>query len=47
MVLSNPMTYFAHRRKAIGGMANFKIAKDTLNSIGLDCPIWLVGIMEV
>jgi hypothetical protein len=44
IVLSNPMAYFAHRRYAIGGMANFKIAKDTLNSIGLDCPIWLVGI---
>lgn len=28
-------------------MANFKIAKDTLNSIGLDCPIWLVGIIEL
>ena len=27
-------------------MANFKIAKDTLNSIGLDCPIWLEGIIE-
>ena len=44
IVLSNPIVYFAHRRNAIGGMANFKIAKDTLNSIGLDCPIWLVGI---
>ena len=46
IVLSNPMAYFAHRRNAIGGMANFKIAKDTLNSIGLNCPIWLVGIVE-
>ena len=46
IVLSHPVAYFAHRINAIGGMANFKIAKDTLNSIGLDCPIWLVGIVE-
>jgi hypothetical protein len=46
IVLSNPNLYFAHRRHAIGGMASFAIAKDTLNTIGLDCPIWLVGIEE-
>jgi hypothetical protein len=46
IVLSNPNSYFAHRRQAIGGMASFAIAKDTLNTIGLDCPIWLIGIME-
>jgi hypothetical protein len=46
VVLSNPNKYFAHRRNAIGGMASFNIAKDTLNTIGLDCPIWLVGIRE-
>jgi hypothetical protein len=46
IVISNPTAYFAHRRNAIGGMANFRIAKDTLNSIGLNCPIWLVGITE-
>lgn len=44
IVLSNPNSYFAHRRHAIGGMASFAIAKDTLNTIGLDCPIWLVGM---
>ena len=44
IVLSNPNSYFAYRRHAIWGMASFSIAKDTLNSIGLDCPIWLVGI---
>lgn len=47
IVLSDPYQYFAHRRNAIGGMANFKIAKDTLTTIGLDCPIWLVGIREM
>ena len=46
IVLSDPNSYFAHRRHAIGGMASFAIAKDTLNTIGLDCPIWLVGIGE-
>ena len=46
IVLSNPNSYFAHRKHAIGGMASFDIAKNTLNTIGLDCPIWLVGIME-
>ena len=44
IVLCDPMSYFAHRRNAIGGMASFKVAKDTLTTIGLDCPIWLVGI---
>ena len=44
IVLSDPMSYFAHRKSAIGGMASFNVAKNTLNVIGLDCPIWLVGI---
>jgi hypothetical protein len=44
IVLSDPYKYFAHRKNAIGGMANFSIAKSTLTSIGLDCPIWLIGI---
>ena len=46
IVLSNPSAYFAHRKNAIGGMANFEIAKSTLNTIGLNCPIWLIGIIE-
>lgn len=46
VVLVNPPAYFAHRRNAIGGMANFDIAKNTLATIGLECPIWLVGIGE-
>jgi hypothetical protein len=46
IVLSNPNSYFAHRRNAIGGMASFDIAKNTLNTIGLDCPIWLIGIND-
>ena len=44
IVPSDPMSYFAHRKSSIGGMASFHVAKDTLNVIGLDCPIWLVGI---
>jgi hypothetical protein len=46
IVLSNPPEYFAHRKNAISGMASFDIAKNTLTTIGLDCPIWLVGIDE-
>jgi hypothetical protein len=46
VVLSDPMAYFTHRKNAIGGMANFKIAKDILTTIGLDCPIWLIGIIH-
>ena len=45
-VLSDPYNYFSHRRGAIGGMAYFKIAKETLPAIGIDCPIWLIGIKE-
>lgn len=44
IVLSDPPSYFAHRKHAIGGMASFDIAKNTLTTIGLDCPIWLIGI---
>lgn len=46
IVLSNPYSYFAHRKNAIGGMASFEIAKNTLTTIGLDCPIWLIGVGE-
>ena len=45
IVLSHPSSYFAHRKNAIGGMASFDIAKNTLTTIGLDCPIWLIGII--
>jgi hypothetical protein len=44
IVLSNPTSYFAHRKNAMGGMAFFDIAKNTLTIIGLDCPIWMIGI---
>ena len=43
IVITNPPAYFAHRRNAVSGMASFDIAKNTLTSIGLDCPIWLIG----
>ena len=46
IVMCEPQNYFAHRKNAIGGMASFNIAKGTLNTIGLDCPIWLIGIYE-
>jgi hypothetical protein len=44
IVLSHPIGYFAHRKNSIGGMASFDVAKETLTTIGLECPIWLVGI---
>ena len=46
IVLTDPPEYFAHRKNAVSGMASFDIAKNTLTSIGLDCPIWLIGIGE-
>ncbi len=46
VVMSEPNKYFSHRKKAMSGMAYFDIAKRTLPAIGLDCPIWLIGIKE-
>lgn len=44
VVMYEPSVYFSHRKSAISGMAYFDIAKRTLPAIGLDCPIWLIGI---
>jgi hypothetical protein len=44
IVLSEPVKYFAHRKNSIGGMASFDVARETLTTIGLECPIWLIGI---
>ncbi len=44
IVIGDPPVFFAHRKKAISGMAYFEIAKTTLAAIGLDCPIWLIGL---
>jgi hypothetical protein len=46
IVLADPSAYFAHRLHAIGGMAYFAIAKETLPAIGLNVPVWLIGIVE-
>lgn len=46
VVMVDPGAYFTHRKNSVSGMARFKTAKDTLNAIGLDCPIWIVGIEE-
>ena len=46
IVLSDPPAYFAERKNAVSGMASLDVAKNTLTSIGLDCPIWLIGIGE-
>jgi hypothetical protein len=46
IVMSEPSKYFSHRKAATSGMAYFEIAEKTLPAIGLDCPIWLLGIRE-
>ncbi len=46
IVMSEPAKYFSHRKSAISGMAYFDIAKNTISAIGLNCPIWLIGIKE-
>lgn len=46
IILSNPNSYFTHRKSSIAGMAYFNIAKNTLLAIGLNCPIWLIGMRE-
>jgi hypothetical protein len=46
VVLIDPPGYFDHRKEGVGDMASFDIAKNTLGQIGLDCPIWLVGVEE-
>ena len=46
IVLSDPNSYFSHRKRAPGGIASFDIAKNTMTKIGFDCPIWLIGIGE-
>jgi len=44
IVMSKPLEYFKRWRAAGSGMAKFDIAKKTLPAIGLDCPIWLIGM---
>lgn len=46
VVMCEPNAYFAERKSSVTGMAYFDIAKNTLPSIGLDCPIWLLGLYE-
>ena len=46
VVMYDPNSYFSHRKSAVNGMAYFDIAKRALPAIGLDCPIWLIGLSE-
>jgi hypothetical protein len=46
VVMCDPGKYFAHRVRAVSGMAYFSVAASTLPTIGLDCPIWVVGIEQ-
>jgi len=43
--MSQPYEYFAHRKSSVNGMAYFNIAKETLPIIGIEVPIWLIGIV--
>jgi hypothetical protein len=47
IVIDRPSSFFPDRKNIISGMASFDIAKNTLTTIGLDCPIWLIGIKEI
>lgn len=46
IVMCNPGKYFAHRKNVISGIAYFEIARKTLMTIGLNCPIWLIGVED-
>jgi Restriction endonuclease BglII. len=46
IVMYDPYNYFSHRKSSVTGMAYFEIARQTLPAIGLNCPIWLIGIKE-
>jgi hypothetical protein len=46
ILLTDPDSYFSDRANSKGGMAGFDIAKNTMTTIGFNCPIWLIGIGE-
>ena len=45
IVLIDPSHHLTQRQEPIENLASFDIAKKTLTSIGLDSPIWLLGIV--
>jgi len=47
IVMYEPRKYFIKHKLSITGMAYFDIAKKTLPAIGLDCPIFLIGIKDI
>ena len=46
LLMYDPNAFFAHRRAAVSGMATFGVAKEILPVLGLECPIWLIGLEE-
>jgi hypothetical protein len=44
LVMCEPSHYFRHRRAAVSGMAEFSVAKEALPIIGLECPLWVIGL---
>lgn len=46
IVLMSPNQFFSHRRNSVTGMAYYDVAVKTMMAIGLNCPIWLIGIEE-
>ena len=46
IVMSEPGSYFAHRKSTVSGMAYFDIAKRPYLQSDQIAPIWLIGIKE-
>ena len=45
IVLDDPPRHLADHHHTMGKLATFEMAKETLTTIGLDSPIWLLGIV--
>ena len=46
IVLYNPKSYFENKKGDVSWIAHFDLAKNTLETLAIDCPIWLIGIKE-
>lgn len=46
MLMAEPRAFFRNRSASVSGMAEFSVAKEILPILGLECPVWLVGIVE-
>jgi hypothetical protein len=46
IVMCGPANPSSHRKQAIPGIAHFDNVQRTLPTIGLDCPIWVIGVKD-